>query len=444
MTVVLKLTHSIYAVTEIMLGGSNALMNGSYRFFIPLINEGWRILHNDLSQVAENTAQDALSVNFNTQMEKLIDRQKAIFLRTEDRTMGFDNVFIKMRRINEWVKIGGKESRLLHEQQEAVRAKYLRSLQSQKNNEKLTEQIVITGLIANILLALFLYSHFHRNFMSRINALSSMAKKLSLSEPVDEIIAGSGELQDIGIELAKVSWQLRDVSDYRQSLMQMMAHDVRSPLMAADISIATLRKFLNDEFSEAGHESLTEAEDALTNCLNLVNDLLLLESLENGVEKLHLEDCHLQQIVHSVVDGAKFLENVKIVNHVQDLVVRADHVQTTTVVERLLLSAALRAPVGSTVSVDSRILKNFYRLEVSDEGAPLPQVESSKLFDKLHQAHVAGGGKTDSLGLAIAAQVMSLHGGSIQYESKVGGNTIFIELPAAQIIGDTDTEAEIA
>jgi signal transduction histidine kinase len=433
MTVVYKLTHAIYAVTEILLGGSNAMMNGSYRFFSPLINRGWTIVQDDLSAVAQNVDLDESYKQFDEQMKSLLDRQQAIFLKSEDRSLGFNNVFIKMRRAAEWIRIGGKQSLLLHEQQKVVRENFLHSLQLQRNEQKLIEEIVVAGFIANIILALLLYRHFHRNFMGRVNALSKMARKLPLNEPIDEVLTGSDELQDIGVELAKMSWTLADVAEYRRSLMQMMAHDVRSPLMAADISIATMSKFLGSSLSAGGRQSLIAAGDALADCLVLVNDLLLLESLENGEAKYHLKDCDLHHLISSVVENADYLHSHALENLADAFVVKADAELISKVLDRLLREASLRAPAGSTIKVttalqtDGRVV-----LEVSDQGKPLTEAESTMLFDKLQQAQRTAAGEVNSLGLSIAPAIMALHNGSIQQRSSDDGNAFTLHFLRAE------------
>ncbi len=109
MTVVHKLTHAIYVITEILLGGNNAMMNGSYSFFSPLINYGWKMVKADLADVSENITPYASYIKSCDEMNSLIDRQQAIFLKGENKSMGFDNIFMKLRRVNEWVSIGGKQ-----------------------------------------------------------------------------------------------------------------------------------------------------------------------------------------------------------------------------------------------------------------------------------------------------------------------------------------------
>lgn len=413
------------------------MMNGSHRFFSPLINRGWAIVRDDLAQVDKNMPADATHAKFQQEISSLLNRQQEIFIKGEDRRMSFDNIFIKMRRINEWVKIGGKESRLLHDEQAAIRDKYLQSLQSQRREITLISQIILVGLVANVLLALFLYRDFHRNLMGRINALSNMAKKLSLNEPLNEVITGSDELREISVELAKVSWRLADIADYRRSLMQMMAHDVRSPLMAADISLATLSKFMSDSLSERGSQNLEEASQALQNCLSLVNDLLLMESFENSEVKLDLKDCKSEDLVSQTLGQASYLGCFQVLNRTESAVLRIDREQISRVLERILRFAASRAPEGSRILVNGTASNDCYQLEVSDQAVPLGDDEASKLFDKLHQAQIAGGSKVHTLGLSIAVPILQRHQGSISYKRIADGNAILLELPLSQ---STSTE----
>lgn len=425
--VVHKLTHATYTVTEILIGGNNAMLNGTFTFFSPLIYRGWTVLKGDLAAVSENISPDASYRKFQTEMDALLNRQQAVFIKSENPSLGLDSIFIKVRRINEWVKIGGKQSRLLHALQEEVQDKYLSLVRSQQEEQKLVGVIVIVAILLNSILALLLSKLFQRNFTGRINALSEMAKSLPLNAPINETISGSDELQQIGVELAKVSWKLAEVTEYRRSLMQMMAHDVRSPLMAADISIATLESFLKDAISAEGAEKLSDAGDALSNCLSLVNDLLYLESLENGETKPNFVNCDLREIMSSVLKLEHFSE-ANIINSA-DGGVRADRDQIILVIQRLISNALSRTSADGKLEVTCERHDNHLRLSVRDYGRPLTPEEANDLFDKTFQASNANNESESPLGLSVAFAIMSLHDGLIGHQSVEDGNLLYLELP---------------
>jgi len=334
-----------------------------------------------------------------------------------------------LRRVNEWIGIGGKQSRLLHRMQEDVREKYLHSLHAQQEDQKLIGTVALIAIVLNILLALFLIKMFQRDFSGRIEALSEMAKKLPLNEPINETISGSDELQEIGVELAKVSWQLADTTEHRRSLMQMMAHDVRSPLMAADISIATLHRFLGNSLSHQGAQHLADAGQSLANCLTLVNDLLLLEGLENGEWKPDLKTCSLHAIVAAIVETTTSKVPIKLMDWTGNDSIKADREKLSIVIERMLKSAIARAPKDSAVEIACEQSEGLLRLTVQDQGTPLTSEEASNLFDKVAQAKAEPNDDTDSLGLSIAVPIVSMHRGSIYSKPSNHGNLLCLELP---------------
>lgn len=425
--VVHKLTHATYAVTEILLGGNNAMLNGTFNFFSPLINRGWAILKSDLASVSQNISPDASYRKFQAEMDALLNRQHAVFIKSENPSLGLDSILIKVRRINEWVKIGGKQSRLLHALQEEVQEKYFSLVRAQQEEQKLVGLIVIVAIFLNSMLALFLSKLFQRNFTGRINALGEMAKSLPLNAPINETISGSDELQQIGVELAKVSWKLAEVAEYRRSLMQMMAHDVRSPLMAADISIATLESFLKDSISAQGADKLSDAGSALSNCLSLVNDLLLLESLENGETKPNFANCDLGEVMSSVLKSEHFSKANIMVSVAGS--VRADREQIIVVIQRMIFNALSRTTADGKIQVTCEKHENHQRLSVRDDGKPLTAKESVDLLDKAVQASNTNNGDENPLGLAVAAAVMNLHDGLIGHQSIEDGNVLYLEFP---------------
>jgi signal transduction histidine kinase len=71
-------------------------------------------------------------------------------------------------------------------------------------------------------------------------------------------------------------------------------------------------------------------------------------------------------------------------------------------------------------------------IEVSDSGWGIPEEERGKVFDRFFRGEkalsmqISGTG----LGLAVAQEIMALHGGRITVESRVGeGSTFTVWLP---------------
>ena len=80
-------------------------------------------------------------------------------------------------------------------------------------------------------------------------------------------------------------------------------------------------------------------------------------------------------------------------------------------------------------------------LEVADTGKGIPPEVGKRLFDPFFTTKEAGTG----LGLPIAARIVEKHGGTLQYQTRVGRGTTFgIVLPLASSQATKMKQNEVA
>ncbi|MBA2627412.1 MAG: HAMP domain-containing protein [Gemmatimonadales bacterium] len=94
----------------------------------------------------------------------------------------------------------------------------------------------------------------------------------------------------------------------------------------------------------------------------------------------------------------------------------------------ILLNAAQAVEGGgsSSVSVDQRV--GAVQVSISDSGCGIPADHLDRVFEPFFSTKAEGTG----LGLAVARQIATAHGGSIRIESSAGaGTTVWITLPLA-------------
>jgi signal transduction histidine kinase len=166
----------------------------------------------------------------------------------------------------------------------------------------------------------------------------------------------------------------------------------------------------------------------------LINDLLDLSKLEAGKVSLFRESSSISKIIEdSVIVFNSWAESkaLKIEKVIADNLpqVNLDPNRITQVVSNLLSNAVKFTPANGIITVEVG-LKGADEIEVSvkDTGIGIPEDEIPKLFTKFYQ--VSGNLKTDirgtGIGLAIAKEIVELHGGKIWVESVVNKGTKFI------------------
>lgn len=86
-------------------------------------------------------------------------------------------------------------------------------------------------------------------------------------------------------------------------------------------------------------------------------------------------------------------------------------------------------PQGGILSVTTRRMGDFVRIEVKDTGFGIPKEHESKIFD----AYFTTKPEACGLGLTISSEIIKNHGGNIGVQSVEGkGATFYIELPLAE------------
>jgi signal transduction histidine kinase len=96
----------------------------------------------------------------------------------------------------------------------------------------------------------------------------------------------------------------------------------------------------------------------------------------------------------------------------------------------LVVNAAQAVEAGGHVLVATRPDGDHVIVSVADDGCGIPPELIDRIFDPFFTTKPVGVGT--GLGLGIAHQIVSSHGGEIQVESTVGTGTVFrVRLPVA-------------
>jgi signal transduction histidine kinase len=95
-----------------------------------------------------------------------------------------------------------------------------------------------------------------------------------------------------------------------------------------------------------------------------------------------------------------------------DLVIRADARRLVQVVRNLVVNALAFA--SSSIAISARDCE----IRVADDGPGVPPEHVGRIFDRFYRADPSRSRSTGGagLGLAIARQLVELHGGTIRYE----------------------------
>ncbi len=233
-------------------------------------------------------------------------------------------------------------------------------------------------------------------------------------------------------ELLEQNDRLRESEQHKRDLISMVSHEIRTPL-ASVIGFTSL--LLEREFRPEEQRRYLEIVDQEARRLaGLAGDFLDVQLLEGG--GLSFEYAPFDLVELASEQARLFFSHAS--GHTIDLdlpdeavVVNADRDRIAQVIGNLLSNAIKYSPSGGRVRLLLTANEKRAELSVVDEGMGIPYVERARIFEKFFRgtdaASAIGG---TGLGLAVAREIVTSHGGRIEVESEPGrGSTFMVRLP---------------
>jgi two-component system CheB/CheR fusion protein len=229
---------------------------------------------------------------------------------------------------------------------------------------------------------------------------------------------------------AEIATELKD------QFLATLSHELRTPLSTILVWSKMLREQLCDESErEEGLEIIEKSAEAQK---QLLDDMLDTARIAAGKVRLERADVDVRSVVQQAIDAimpvAKEKEVVLRANLANDIgQIYADADRLSQVVSNLLANAVKFTPSGGWVDVNLHKSDTAVELVVADTGQGIDPDFLPRIFTPFAQGDSSTprslGGL--GLGLAIARDLVELHGGTIQAQSEGSGkgSKFIVRLP---------------
>jgi len=218
-----------------------------------------------------------------------------------------------------------------------------------------------------------------------------------------------------------------------RQMIRQLAHEIKNPLGGIRGAAQLLEKQLNDkELSEYTDVVISE-----TDRLAGLVDTLLGPGGPPNKQPLNVHE--LLEYVVRLIEA----EDQKKLNFVRDYdpglpLIDLDHDQLVQAFLNLMRNAVAALEGQGTITLKSRAVTNFTigdtrhrviaSIEIEDDGPGIPPELQDSVFYPLVTSRPEGTG----LGLPGAQELLSRHGGLIEFESKPGRTVFFVRIPLQQ------------
>jgi two-component system, OmpR family, phosphate regulon sensor histidine kinase PhoR len=211
-----------------------------------------------------------------------------------------------------------------------------------------------------------------------------------------------------------------EYEELRAAFTAAVSHELRTPL-ARLLALLESAELPSADLKDLLHQARGEVEEMT----ELVDDILFLSELEQDREVVSLGETEAAPVLRAAVaersDRAE-RAGIRLELLVEDekLLVPLRRRMLRTVVENLLENAIRYAGEGATCTVSLRREDGSVVLEVSDDGAGVPEADAPRLFERFFRSDRARTTRGSGLGLAIVKHVVESAGGNVEARGAPG------------------------
>ena len=292
-------------------------------------------------------------------------------------------------------------------------------------------------IIISIILASAMSYFLSQSFSKPLKRINNAAMEISRGNYDTKInLRSSREIIELGETMNSLAKQLSRVEQIRREFIANVSHEIRTPL-----------SYLQG-YSEVLIDGLAESEEDRQKYLRIimeetvrlktmVNEILQLSQIEAGHIQLQQKPFSMEALVRRTIDkllpyATKRSIAIKFINMSEDvLTCFGDENRIKQVLINLLSNAVKHSYDNGNILINAyRQGENIY-VSIRDFGEGIPAEDLPFIWDRFYTVDKRNSESSTGLGLAIAKNIMDVHGCEITVSSVYGEGSVFsFYLPA--------------
>jgi len=235
-------------------------------------------------------------------------------------------------------------------------------------------------------------------------------------------------------QLLEKQSKLEELSKEKNHLIQVVAHDLKSPLNQIEGWINVIEMTKEDKTKTSSY--LSKIVDSVHLMSSMIMRILDVEKIEKG-RSIELVPVEIIEILKTVTDQFKVLatyKDLRLDEQFSDNVIwmNGDSHYLQQIFQNVLSNAIKFSPKGKIIKVVAEKSADSVKVKIIDEGPGISSQDQKKLFMKFQKLTAQPTNNEDStgLGLALTKSFVIAMDGTIICESELGNGAIFtLEFP---------------
>ncbi|MCR4926230.1 MAG: HAMP domain-containing histidine kinase [Clostridiales bacterium] len=312
--------------------------------------------------------------------------------------------------------------------------RYIISLKDIDTQIYMIISVIIFVCLLSISLVALSGSFFIRSIVRPVNKLNEMAKQIAAGNFNTHIdrLTYNDEIGELCETINYMSQEISQTDKIKNDFISTVSHELRTPLTAINGWGETiLQSGASDtEVLNKGVKIIVSESKRLT---EMVEELLDFSRIQSGRMTLQIEKidvlAELDETVFVFRERAQ-REGIEVVYNATDAIapMNGDPNRIKQVFANVLDNAIKYNKQGGKIVIIAEVTTEQVRIIIGDSGCGISPEDLPKVKEKFYKANVSVRGS--GIGLAVADEVVKLHGGELIIDSVLNvGTTITILLP---------------
>ena len=305
-------------------------------------------------------------------------------------------------------------------------------------DQKVLQNAILIILIIFIILLVFIcWLYF---FKSRINKKLNIRNKEVLAQN-EQITKQQNQLQEHSKivesqkqDLLKANKELKALNEEKNTLIGIVAHDLKSPINQIKGLIMLSKIEIKDKNVPNNLiQNLELMESSSQKSIDMINRILDINAIENKSFELHLEQIDSKKLFQEIEETFQLqaqAKNINLLIDVEDIPknIKVDKNLLSEILENLVSNAIKFSPRYTEIKLGIKDENNRLKFYVQDQGPGINEDDKKMMFNKYQRlsATPTANETSTGLGLSIVKRLTEELGGKVYCESDGGNGATFI------------------
>ena len=280
------------------------------------------------------------------------------------------------------------------------------------------------------------------NYIYKIRKVGSNGKEITLMENEDAIkrfkltvisavIIGLIAIVGVYIIAKKIAKTIvkpvEETFEKQKQFVSDASHELKTPLAVIEANADVLQDKVG------GNKWITYIQNEVQSMNKLVNDLLTLSKMEN-INDINVQRFDLSKEIQmsvAVFESMIYEKKIELKTNISEgIEFYGDKEDIKHITSIILDNAIKHTEENGEIIVNAFKEKNDVKIEIKNQGEPIPEEEQEKIFERFYRVDKARSRseKRYGLGLSIAKGIVDKYNGEIKANSKNGFTTFTVKL----------------